>query len=146
MDTTAGGSARGDDAATPTDSPKANRPGQIADDIRERVSSLGPQAAEGMEHAADAARQAAGSLRDEEAWLARLLDQGADKLSEFAQGLRTNDPQALLSKTEQFARREPVLFTGAAMAIGFALARAATAAARGSVSHPSEEEAAHVGD
>jgi ElaB/YqjD/DUF883 family membrane-anchored ribosome-binding protein len=109
------------------------------------MSSLRPQAAEGMEHAADAARQAAGSLRDEEAWLARLVDQGADKLSALAQSLRTNDPKALLSKTEEFARREPVLFTGAAVAIGFALARAATAATRSRASQPSEE-VSHVSD
>lgn len=125
------------------DGPTVDR---ITDDVRERMSSLRPDAAEGIEHAADAARQAAGSLRDQEAWLARMVDQGADKLSEFAQTLRTNDPQALLSKTEQFARRQPVLFAGAAMAIGFALARAATTAARGGAGQPSQEEVARVRD
>jgi hypothetical protein len=131
--------AQEDDAAAPVgESPAAHR---IADDIRERMSSLQPNAAEGVEHAADAVRQAAGGLRDQEAWLAPIVEQGADKLSELAQTLRTNDPQALLSKTEQFARRQPVLFTGAAMAIGFALARAATAAVRGGPSRPSREVA-----
>lgn len=129
--------AREDDAGTSTGgSPTATR---IADDIRERMSSLRPNAAEGVEHAADAARQAAGSLRDQEAWLAQLVDQGADQLATLAQTLRTNDPQALLSKTEQFARRQPVLFTGAAIALGFALARAAGAATRSSGGQPSLE-------
>jgi ElaB/YqjD/DUF883 family membrane-anchored ribosome-binding protein len=118
------------------DNPTTHR---ITDDIRERMASLQPNAAEGVEHAADAAREAARSLRDQEAWLARMIGQGADRLSEFAGTLRTNEPQALLGKAEEFARRQPVLFTGAAMAIGFALARAAAAAARSGVGQPSEE-------
>lgn len=107
---------------------------RIVDDIRDRVSSLRPQAAAGVEHAADAARQAAGSLRGDEAWLAQIVEQGADKLSGLAQTLRTNDLQTLLSKTEQFARQQPVLFAGAAMALGFALTRAAASAARDTAS------------
>lgn len=112
---------------------------KVTDDIRERMSSLRPRAAEGMEHTADAVRRAAGSLRGDEAWLAQLVEQGADKLSDLAQTLRTNDLPALLSRTEQFARQQPVLFTGAAMAIGFALTRAATATTRAAADNPSRE-------
>lgn len=123
--------------AVTADSPTANR---IAEDIREQMSSLRPQAAQGVRHAADAARQAAGSMRGEEEWMAQLIEQGAGKLTELAETLRTNDMQALLGKTEQFARRQPVLFAGAAMALGFALTRAAAAATRpATTAHPSQE-------
>src|SRR5579885_2881582 len=84
------GAAAEGQAASRAESPAASR---IADDMRERMASLRPQAAEGVEHAADAVRQAAGSLRGQEAWLAQLVDQGADKLSDLAQTLRTNDLQ-----------------------------------------------------
>jgi membrane-bound ClpP family serine protease len=109
----------------PTETSAANR---IADDIRDRMSSLGPQAAESMQHAADAVHQTASNLQGNEAWLAHLAEQGANKLAELAQTLRTSDLQTLLGKTERFARQQPVLFAGAAMAIGFGLTRAATAA------------------
>ena len=143
MDNRQESNAREEGAVAPaSEGPTVDR---IADDIRERMSSLRPGAAEGVENAADAAREAAGRLRDEEAWLARLVDQGADKLSTLAQTLRTNDPQALLAKTEEFARRQPVLFTGAAIALGFVLARAATAAARTGASQL-PREVPHVRD
>jgi ElaB/YqjD/DUF883 family membrane-anchored ribosome-binding protein len=134
----------GPDEAKPLPS-KRTAVKQITEDIRDRASSLGPQAAEGMEHAAEAARRAVGSLRDEEAWLAHLVEQGADKLSDLAQTLRTNDLQTLLSRMERFARQQPVLFTGTAMAIGFALTRATAAVTRGAATQPSQE-AADVSD
>lgn len=138
MDTKqAADTGREEAARAAADSPAA---GRIADDIRERMSSLRPQAAEGVQHAADAAHHAAGTLRGEEEWMAQLIEQGAAKLSSLADTLRTNDLQALLAKSQQFARRQPVLFTGAAMALGFALARAATAAAHAtSRSTPTQE-------
>lgn len=127
---------RQDERGAETPGATVNR---ITDDIGDRMSSLRPQAADGVQHAADAARRAAGSLRGEEAWLAQLVEQGANKLSDVAQTLRTNDLQSLIRRTEQFARQQPVLFTGAAMAIGFALTRAAAAATRSDASQPSRE-------
>jgi hypothetical protein len=82
-------------------------------------------------------RQAAQSVRGQEAWLAGLVDQGADRLTDLAQPLRTSDLNSLLSRTEDFARRQPVLFTGAAMALGFALTRAvAVGAGKARSSYP----------
>lgn len=62
--------------------------------------------------------------------MAQVIEHGAVKLSDLADTLQTNELQTLLGKTEQFARRQPVLFAGAAMALGFALTRAAISAAR----------------
>jgi hypothetical protein len=115
---------------------------QFTDEVRERMSSLRPQAAEGIERAAGTAHRAAGKLRGEDEWMAQVIEQGAVKLSDFADTLRQNDLQTLLGKTEQFARRQPVLFTGAAMALGFALTRAAASAAR----RASSKEQEYVGE
>ncbi len=57
--------------------------------------------------------------------MAGLVEQGADQLANFAQTLRNSDARTMLAQVEDFARRQPVLFTGAAVALGFALTRAA---------------------
>lgn len=123
-------------AASGAARPAASR---ITDDIRERMSSLRPEAADGVQHAADVARRAADSIHGEDEWMAQLVEQGAAKLTDLADTLRTNDLQSLLAKTQEFARRQPVLFAGAAMALGFTLTRAATAAMRAPRQSPSQE-------
>ena len=117
------------------ESPAASR---ITDDIRERMSSLQPEAADRAQQAANAARQAAANLRGQEEWMALLIEQGAEKLSGLADMLRSNDAGALLRKTQEFARRQPVLFAGGALALGFALTRATAAATRGNATHLQE--------
>jgi hypothetical protein len=57
--------------------------------------------------------------------MAGLIEQGADRLAGLAQDLRNKDLRTLIADAEHFARRQPVLFTGAAMLLGFALTRAA---------------------
>jgi hypothetical protein len=98
---------------------------RVADNVREQVHAQSSRAADGAQHAADAARQAAEKLRGQEAWMAGLVEQGADRLADLAQTLRNGDPRTMLAQVEDFARRQPVLFTGAAMVLGFALTRAA---------------------
>lgn len=100
---------------------------QAAADIKARMEGQRPRAAGTTEHTADAVRQAAEKLRGEEPWLAGLIEHGADSLDDLAQTLRNNDLRTLLGKVEGFARSQPVLFTGAAMALGFALTRVVTA-------------------
>jgi hypothetical protein len=95
----------------------------VAEDIRSQVEAQGARAADSAQHAADAARRAARDLRGEEAWMASLVEQGADRLTDLAQTLRQNDLRTLLTRVEEFARRQPVLFTGAAVTLGFMLSR-----------------------
>jgi hypothetical protein len=57
--------------------------------------------------------------------MAGLPEQGADRLGDLARTLRNSDAWTMLTQVEDFARRQPVLFAGAAMAFGFALTRAA---------------------
>lgn len=118
--------ARRDDGAD-GERPFASAADQTVDDISTGMEGQRPRAAGTTEHAADAVRQAAEKLRGDEPWLAGLIEQGADGLDDLAQTLRNNDLRTLLGKVEDFARSQPVLFTGAAMALGFALTRAVTA-------------------
>jgi hypothetical protein len=98
---------------------------RVTADVREQVQAQSSRAADSAQHAPDAARQAADRLRGQEARMAGLVKQGADRLAELAQTLRNSDAWTMLTQFEDFARRQPVLFAGAAMAFGFALTRAA---------------------
>ena len=72
---------------------------------------------------AERAQKSASDLRDQEAWLGNLLGRGADELQGLAEEIRRNDVAGLLGSVEVFARRQPALFMGATVALGFALAR-----------------------
>ena len=72
---------------------------------------------------AERAQTSASDLRDQEAWLGNLLGRGADELASIAEEIRRNDVPGLLGSVEVFARRQPALFMGATVALGFALTR-----------------------
>jgi len=100
---------------------------RIAGDVREQVHAQSSRAADSAQHAADAAQQAADRLRGQgqEAWMAGVVEQGANRLADLARTLRSSDARTMLAQVEDFARRQPALFAGAAVALGFALTRAA---------------------
>lgn len=78
------------------------------------------------ERIAAVARQvhgAADGLRDQERWLAELMDRGARELDGFAEELRQRDVRSLVGSVESLAHRHPALFMGTAVALGFALTR-----------------------
>lgn len=104
---------------------------QVAADIGEQAEAQKSRVADSAERAAHSVRQAAQNLRGEETWMAELIEQGADKLTDLAQTLRESDLNTLLHRTQQFARNQPVMFTGAAVALGFALTRVVTSVSRG---------------
>ena len=72
---------------------------------------------------AERAQTSAGDLREQEAWLGNLLGRGANELQGLAEEIRRNDVADLLGSVEVFARRQPALFMGASVALGFALTR-----------------------
>jgi hypothetical protein len=67
--------------------------------------------------------------------MAGLVEQGADRLADLAWTLRENDLRTLLGRVEGYARSQPVLFTGAAVALGFMLTRVVATAQRGGGRH-----------
>ena len=72
---------------------------------------------------ADRVRRTADDLREDEAWLGGLVGRGAEELAGLAGDLRHNDVSDLVGSVEVFAQRQPALFVGAAVALGFALTR-----------------------
>ena len=56
-------------------------------------------------------------------WIASAIGRGADELNTFAGSLRDKDLGELAGQVQSFARRQPALFVGAALAAGFAVAR-----------------------
>ena len=86
---------------------------------------------------AERANRTAGDLRQDEPWLGNLLGRGADELAGMAEELRRQDIGDLLGSVELFARRQPALFMGASVALGFALTRVVGA---GAVSSDRDED------
>ena len=72
---------------------------------------------------AERVQRTAGDLQEQEAWLGSLLGRGASELEGIADEIRRNDVPGILGSVEVFARRQPALFMGATVALGFALTR-----------------------
>jgi len=102
--------------------------GAVWDGARENVrSALAEQqqaAAAGVGDLAGALRSAAHELDGEQkASVARVVGRAADGLERLAGTLRSKDLDTIVSDAQTFARREPALFLGAAVAVGFLAVR-----------------------
>ena len=97
---------------------------ETAQDMAQRQKAAG---AERVEHVAEAMRSSAEQLESSEKQLAELVGSAAGQLENFAHSLREKDFGALLTEMEDFGRRQPAVFMGAAVALGFGIARFAKA-------------------
>jgi hypothetical protein len=97
---------------------------ETAQDMAQRQKAAG---AERVEHVAEAMRSSAEQLESSEKQLAELVGSAAGQLENFAHSLREKDFSALLAEMEDFGRRQPAVFMGAAVALGFGIARFAKA-------------------
>jgi hypothetical protein len=97
--------------------------GTIRQGLSDQAAHQKNQIADRLSAVAERAQRTAGDLRQDEAWLGNLLGRGADELAGMADELRGQDIADLIGSVEVFARRQPALFMGAAVAMGFALAR-----------------------
>src|SRR5215212_10271392 len=61
--------------------------------------------------------------KQDETAIAEYVDTAASQVEQFANTLRDQDLEQLMTTTAQFARRQPALFLGAAFALGFAATR-----------------------
>jgi F0F1-type ATP synthase membrane subunit b/b' len=78
---------------------------------------------------ARAIHRAADELVDESPELARSIHDAAGRVDRMARAMRERSPGDLLRSAEDFARRQPLMFFGAATLAGFAMARFARASA-----------------
>jgi len=101
--------------------------GEVAGTVKDQVLSAAEESKDGMagrlEDVAGAVHRSGEQLEGQQDWLAQLVERGADELGNLASTVRSNDLRGLVGKLEDIARRQPVLFVGAAMAVGFASAR-----------------------
>ena len=110
------------------------------DELARQAAGRKDEVAEGISSLADRVRASAGNLRRDEAWLADLLDEGGRQLGSLAETLKRRDLGSLIGTLERFARREPAVFAGASVALGFAAARLAKSTAE-RVHGPDDESA-----
>jgi hypothetical protein len=105
----------------------------VASDLKEQLAAQAEaqkdSLANRLQAIADRVHDTAEDLRGREAWVADLIDRGARELGHVAEDLKHRDVRALTSSFEGFARRQPALFMGAAVALGFALTRVARSGA-----------------
>jgi hypothetical protein len=91
--------------------------GKIAEQQQTAASSLGSLA--------QALRKSAQELQGDgqQASVARIAQTAADGLERFSSSLRDKDLDGMLRDAQSLARRQPVLFFGAAVAAGFLAVR-----------------------
>src|SRR5215217_9525117 len=109
--------------------------GQAQDQAMKLVDTARPQAtsqlgtqqqrlAGTLTTVATALHQASREMRNQdEGPIADYVDTAANQVEQFANTLREQDLEQLMTTTAQFARRQPALFLGAAFALGFAATR-----------------------
>ena len=63
------------------------------------------------------------SMREQQPQIASVADQAASRVEGFSSYLRDHDMNDVVRDAESYARREPLIFLGAAFAVGFIAAR-----------------------
>lgn len=85
--------------------------------------------AEYVRMVSDTAHSAASELEDKAPEFARMVHDVADRANRFADDLRQRDVDEVLDMAWGYARRNPRMFIGGAIAVGFLLARFAKSSA-----------------
>lgn len=98
------------------------RVGELAEDTRQ----AGAERTQGL---ARAIHRAAEELERDSPQIARLVRDAAGSVDEVARTIRERSPRDMLRGVEDFARRQPLVFMGAAALAGFAVARFARSSA-----------------
>ena len=105
-----------------------NAQGGVMNRVKEsaaaQLSSQKERATEGLGSIATAVRQSSEPLRNnKQDMIAEYVEKAADQLEQFSTRLRERDVNDLVNDAQQFARRRPALFVGAAFVAGVAAAR-----------------------
>jgi hypothetical protein len=95
------------------------------DSARSMIGNQQKAAASGLGQFAGALRKAAREMGDggQQAPMSRMIESAADGLERFSGSLREKDLDSLVRDAESFARRQPAMFFGAAIAAGFLAVR-----------------------
>ena len=97
---------------------------QVTEQAKPKLESQKEQAAQSLSSAAQALRQSSGQLREQQqSAVAQAAESAADQVERAAGFLRGRDVNELVREAEDFARRKPYVFMGAAGAIGLMAGR-----------------------
>ena len=89
-----------------------------------QVSTQKDRATDTLGTLASAVRQSTQTLRDQQQdTVAQFVERAADQVDRWSATLRDRDVSQLMTDVQQFARRQPALFIGAAFAGGILVAR-----------------------
>ena len=96
---------------------------EVAGDMKEtaqtKLNEQRQAAASGLGDIAGALRTAARDVSGRNATVARFAETAAERLERLSGTMNGKDLDTMVRETESFARREPMLFFGAAVAAGF---------------------------
>ena len=109
----------------------------VATQATDKIEAQKAAASESLTTVAHAFRHTGQQLRgQEQEGVARYIDQAAERVEHFADYLGGRDVRELARDAEQFARREPALFLGGAIALGLLAARFLKSSAQGGQGAP----------
>lgn len=90
---------------------------------KEKAEASAVRAGATVQDAATALRRVADDVQGDHAWMGSALRKSAEGLEAASDSLSGGDVSRALSNLDGFARRQPAVFLGASLALGFALAR-----------------------
>ena len=97
---------------------------QVRSQVTSQAQSQKERASESLNGVAQALRQTSQHLREQgQDPLAGLAETGAERVERFSGYFRQRDLDQITGDVEQFARRQPALFLGAAFGLGFLASR-----------------------
>ena len=100
---------------------------QMAGEARDKVEAAAThQKSRGADYIgaiAGAMNRAAGEFESEVPQAAHYIRQASEQVSGFADTVRQRDVRELMGEVQDFARRQPTLFFGGAVLVGFAALR-----------------------
>jgi ElaB/YqjD/DUF883 family membrane-anchored ribosome-binding protein len=113
----------GDDIRHKAESTAANVAEQAQQTAEIKLASQKDQAADTLHTLAEAIRDGGQRMGQEQPQIASLAGQAATKVDEASRYVREHEVRDFISEAEDFARREPLIFLGGALAVGFLAAR-----------------------
>lgn len=113
----------GEDAIGNVKSAAKDAAGAVKEKAKETVEEAQQRVAEQARTAATALRDTASRLEGDLPWLDAGLRKAADGIENLTSGLHSGNFEQTINGVGDFARRQPALFLGLSVALGFGLAR-----------------------
>lgn len=114
--------------ASPKDVTKAPTLQEARDAVRDAANAQKGKVASRLSGVAEALHETAKTLERQNASVGRYADLAAQQVDRVSQALKERGVEQLMEDAEDFARNQPMLFVGGALAAGFFLARVAKSA------------------